>query len=76
MLCLGTVHRQREHVRAVERQPGPRVGSTRDLPAPQAREKLFSLSLLLLNHALKFTGKTLLLGVDNKIVPGKSLYLT
>ena len=42
MLCLGgTVHRQREHVRAVERQPGPRVGSTRDLPAPQAREKLF-----------------------------------
>ena len=42
--------------------PGPRVGSKRGPPALKAPKNVLGYAIFLLDHALKFTGKTLLLG--------------
>ena len=63
--------------------PGPRVWSKRGPPALKAPKIFFGHAIFLLDHALKFTGKTLLLGghallytVGNTIFDEKALLIS
>ena len=63
--------------------PGPRVWSKRGPPALKAPKNILGHAIFLLDHALKFTGKTLLLGghallytVGKTIFEGKALLIS